>query len=414
MGFTTRCGFRRSLPPEIADRAYGRLRPGHPAGDPPPLPLGRSPEVLDRHGERLGELRCPALVLWPSRRPVHRRGLRPPLRRRTRRRRDARDGRRRPLALARRGRRSVDRVAAFLRLARVLASRRAPRRSRLRHGAAEAAHRSRRRPAPASPSATSARGCAGSTGGTSRPVAIAVVFAIVYLIWQPRTVDLAAHTFRADLFGRGGLHDLERPVVRRPPHAGLLDHLAAAGLAARAAGGAGAGRGRLGGAVRAAGTRRLRRGARRAGARSGSASAPPRCCSRPGCRSRSAWPSASPRCSRCSAAATSGRSSSRRSARSAARWPACSWRWPAWPSRSPPSGDRTKRLEGLAIAVAAFIPPLFLAWAFPEGGWAPFPFTAYLPIPLFTLACLAGAAARAARAALGRGAVRAGRHASRC
>ena len=39
------------------------------------------------------------------------------------------------------------------------------------------------------------------------------------------------------------------------------------------------------------------------------------------------------------------------------------------------SGDRTKRLEGLAIAAAAFIPPMFLSWAFPEGGWAPFPFT---------------------------------------
>ena len=36
------------------------------------------------------------------------------------------------------------------------------------------------------------------------PVAVAVVLAIVYLIWQPRTVDLAAHTFRADLFGKEG------------------------------------------------------------------------------------------------------------------------------------------------------------------------------------------------------------------
>ena len=36
------------------------------------------------------------------------------------------------------------------------------------------------------------------------PVAIAIAFAIVYLIWQPRTVDLAAHTFRADLFGQEG------------------------------------------------------------------------------------------------------------------------------------------------------------------------------------------------------------------
>ena len=36
------------------------------------------------------------------------------------------------------------------------------------------------------------------------PVAIAVAFAVVYLIWQPRTVDLAAHAFRADLFGEEG------------------------------------------------------------------------------------------------------------------------------------------------------------------------------------------------------------------
>ena len=29
------------------------------------------------------------------------------------------------------------------------------------------------------------------------PVLVALLFAIAYLIWQPRTVDLAAHTFRA-------------------------------------------------------------------------------------------------------------------------------------------------------------------------------------------------------------------------
>ena len=47
--------------------------------------------------------------------------------------------------------------------------------------------------------------------------------------------------------------------------------------------------------------------------------------------------------------------------------------------------NRVNRLEGLAIAAAAFIPPVFLAWAFPEGGWAPFPTSAYVPIPLFAL-----------------------------
>ena len=50
--------------------------------------------------------------------------------------------------------------------------------------------------------------------------------------------------------------------------------------------------------------------------------------------------------------------------------------------------DRVKRSRALAIAAAAFIPPVFLSWAFPEGGWAPFPTSAYVPIPLFALACL--------------------------
>ena len=64
-----------------------------------------------------------------------------------------------------------------------------------------------------------------------------------------------------------------------------------------------------------------------------------------------------------------------------------------------------QRREGLAIAAAAFIPPVFLSWAFPEGGLAPFPFTAYLPIPLFALACLSSCRARTRRCA-GRGPVR--------
>jgi hypothetical protein len=42
----------------------------------------------------------------------------------------------------------------------------------------------------------------------------------------------------------------------------------------------------------------------------------------------------------------------------------------------------------VTVSLAALAPVLFLSVAFPEGGWAPFPFTAYLPIPLFCLACL--------------------------
>jgi pimeloyl-ACP methyl ester carboxylesterase len=68
MGFTTRIAFRRSLPREIADRAYDDFDQGTQRAI---LRLYRSapPEVLERHGQRLGELRCPALVLWPTRDP---------------------------------------------------------------------------------------------------------------------------------------------------------------------------------------------------------------------------------------------------------------------------------------------------------------------------------------------------------
>jgi hypothetical protein len=51
-------------------------------------------------------------------------------------------------------------------------------------------------------------------------------------------------------------------------------------------------------------------------------------------------------------------------------------------------GDRRARLAGAGIAAAALAPPLLLGLAFPEGGWAPFPVTAYLPIPIFCFACL--------------------------
>jgi len=55
---------------------------------------------------------------------------------------------------------------------------------------------------------------------------------------------------------------------------------------------------------------------------------------------------------------------------------------PAEPDR------RTRRLDGLALAAAGFVPPVLLTVAFPEGGYAPFPFSAYLAIPAFALACL--------------------------
>jgi pimeloyl-ACP methyl ester carboxylesterase len=68
MGFTTRLGFRRSLPRQIADRAYDDFDHGTQRAI---LRLYRSapPEVLAAHGEGLGEVGCPALVAWPTRDP---------------------------------------------------------------------------------------------------------------------------------------------------------------------------------------------------------------------------------------------------------------------------------------------------------------------------------------------------------
>lgn len=68
MGFTTRRAFRRALPPAIADNAYDCFDHGTQRAI---LKLYRasSPEALVRAGTRLDELRCPALLLWPTRDP---------------------------------------------------------------------------------------------------------------------------------------------------------------------------------------------------------------------------------------------------------------------------------------------------------------------------------------------------------
>jgi pimeloyl-ACP methyl ester carboxylesterase len=65
MGFTTRRAFRRELPGELADRAWECFDQGTQRAI---LKLYRAspPEVLERAGARLGELRCPALVIWPT------------------------------------------------------------------------------------------------------------------------------------------------------------------------------------------------------------------------------------------------------------------------------------------------------------------------------------------------------------
>jgi hypothetical protein len=217
-------------------------------------------------------------------------------------------------------------------------------------------------------------------------VAIAVLIAIGYLIWQPRTVDLAAHTFRADLFGKEGFtiwngqwyggHHTPAYSIISPPLAWLLTPPVALALAAVAC---------------AALFPPLARGA------FGEQAA----------RWGSIW---------FGICATTLLFTARLPfaigvALGLAALLALQRRRYTWaivfailsPLGSPvaglflamagvavalaANGDRSKRYEGLAIAAAAFIPPAFLSWAFPEGGWAPFPTSAYLPIPAFAILC---------------------------
>jgi pimeloyl-ACP methyl ester carboxylesterase len=65
MGVTTRWGFRRELPPELADAAWETFDHGTQRAI---LKLYRAspPDLLARAGERLGDIRAPALILWPE------------------------------------------------------------------------------------------------------------------------------------------------------------------------------------------------------------------------------------------------------------------------------------------------------------------------------------------------------------
>jgi hypothetical protein len=219
------------------------------------------------------------------------------------------------------------------------------------------------------------------------PILIALLFAIVYLIWQPRTVDLAAHTFRAELFGEEGFtiwngqwyggHHTPAYSIISPPLAWLLSPpVALAGAAVVCA-------------VLFPPLARGHFGPERA-------------------RWGSIWFGAATATllftSRLPFAIGVAFGLAALLALQRHRYALAIVLAILCPLGSPVAGlflamagvayaiaernDRVKRLEGLAIAAAAFIPPVFLAWAFPEGGWAPFPTSAYIPIPLFALAVL--------------------------
>jgi hypothetical protein len=222
------------------------------------------------------------------------------------------------------------------------------------------------------------------------PVAAALVLSAVYLIWEPRPVDLAAHVFRADLFGREGFtvwngqwyggHHTPAYSVLSPPLGWLLGvrltivlaTVAAAALFEPLA-------------HRHFGAERARWGALWFGIGACTLLFTSRLPFALGVAFGLAAVLALQRDRRVLAIVFA----------------------VLCPLGSPVAGlflamggvayaiasrghedSRARIREGLAIAAAAFIPPAFLSLAFPEGGYAPFPFSAFLPIPLFALACL--------------------------
>ena len=220
---------------------------------------------------------------------------------------------------------------------------------------------------------------------TIAPSAVALAFGVLYLVLEPRPGDLAVHVFRAELFGRegltiwnghwyGGHHTPAYSVLSGPlswllgPRLVLvLSCVACAALFEQLARGHfGAERARLGALWLGAGTVTLLATSRlpfALGTAFGLAAALALQRGRPRLATGFAFlcPLASPVAGLFTAMAGL-----------------------AYALSAPRSGGRA----GAAVAIAALAPALFLSAAFPEGGWAPFPFSAYLPIPLFCAACL--------------------------
>jgi hypothetical protein len=236
---------------------------------------------------------------------------------------------------------------------------------------------------------------------TVAPSAVALALGVLYLVLEPRPGDLAVHVFRAELFGRegfaiwngqwyGGHHTPAYSVLSGPlswllgPRLVLvLSCVACAALFEQLARGHfGAERARLGSLWLGLGTASLLATSRlpfALGTAFGLAAALALQRGRPRTAAGFAFlsPLASPIAGLFTAMA--GLAYALSAQRGAT---------PAGGSRPPGWAVRGRRLAGCAVALAALAPVLFLSAAFPEGGWAPFPFSAYLPIPLFCAACL--------------------------
>ncbi|HEV2874378.1 MAG TPA: hypothetical protein VGW14_04455 [Thermoleophilaceae bacterium] len=244
----------------------------------------------------------------------------------------------------------------------------------------------------------------GVSAWTVAPSALALAFGVLYLVFEPRPGDLAVHVFRADLFGRegftiwnghwyGGHHTPAYSLLSGPlswllgPRLVLvLSCVACAALFEQLARRHfGPERARLGALWLGLGTVTLLATSRlpfALGAAFGLAAALALQRGRPRLAAAFAFlsPLASPATglftARAGLAYALSAGGTRRRGRVAAEAA------PAAPDR------RVRRLSGATVALAALAPALFLSLAFPEGGWAPFPFSAYLPIPLLCAACL--------------------------
>jgi hypothetical protein len=255
----------------------------------------------------------------------------------------------------------------------------------------------------------------GVSAWTVAPSAVALVFGVLYLVLEPRPGDLAVHVFRAELFGRegftiwnghwyGGHHTPAYSVLSGPlswllgPRLVLvLSCVACAALFEQLARRHfGAERARLGALWLGLGTVTLLATSRlpfALGTALGLAAALALQRGRPRMAAAFAFVCtlASPVAGLFTAmtglayAVSAGRSRGGRGLTPLLR---VRRRGPTAAEAVRARDARDRRLSGFAVALAALTPALFLSAAFPEGGWAPFPLSAYLPIPVFSAACL--------------------------
>jgi hypothetical protein len=218
------------------------------------------------------------------------------------------------------------------------------------------------------------------------PVLAAAAIAAVWLAVRPHTVDMAAHTFRAELFGEEGFtvwnglwyggHHTPAYSVLFPPLAWLLGPWVAGALSTVAAAAVfePLARGRWG--------ERARWGALWFGVGTGAMLFTGRLPFALGVafglgsllglqRNRIGIALA--------AAIVTGLASP--VAALFLTLAAVAWAW----GDTPPFGERR---PALIVAAAAFLPPALLAAAFPEGGYMPFDFTTYAPIPALAVVAL--------------------------